>query len=128
MEQQSGAGPAAQAPVEQQTPTEPTKDEKLWGMLCHLTAIFLGFIGPLIFWLIKREEMPFVDDQGKEALNFQITVAIAMFVSGVLAFVLIGFILMPLVGLADLIFCIMGSVAANKGERYRYPVAIRLIK
>ena len=111
-----------------QTSEEVGKDARMWAMLCHLLAIFTGFLAPLIIWLIKKDEDPFIDNQGKEALNFQITVAIAMIVSVLLSFACIGFILMPAVGIADLIFCIIASVKANSGVAYRYPVSIRFIK
>jgi uncharacterized Tic20 family protein len=109
-------------------PTEANKDACMWGMLAHLLAIFTCFVGPLVIWLVKKDEHPFVDEQGKEALNFQITVAIAYIVAGLLSFLCIGFLLFPAVGVVNLIFCIMACVAANKGEHYRYPVSIRFIK
>ncbi|MGH8081238.1 MAG: DUF4870 domain-containing protein, partial [Lysobacter sp.] len=79
-------------------------------------------------WLVKKDTMPFVADQGKEALNFNITAAIAGIVSFLLTFVLIGLVLLPLVGLAWLVLTIMASIAANKGEEYRYPWTLRLVK
>ena len=118
-EVQTGAQPAG---------TAPDKDARMWGMLCHLTALFAGFVGPLIVWLIKKDEIPFVDDQGKEALNFQITVAIAVFVSFLLCFVVIGFLLLPVVGIGALVLTIIAAVKANGGEAYRYPITIRFIK
>jgi len=107
---------------------EVSKEARMWGMLCHLLAIFTGFIAPLIIWLIKKDEEPFVNQNGKEALNFQITVAIAMFVSGLLSFVCIGIFLGIAVWIADLVFCVIASVKANAGEVYYYPVSIRFIK
>jgi len=111
-----------------------SKDERTWGMLCHLSA-FAGFvvplgsiIGPLVIWLIKREEYPFVNDQGKEALNFQISIAIYFAISFVLAFVLIGFVLLAAVGILFLVFTIIATIRANEGEAYRYPMTIRLVK
>ena len=111
----------------------PSKEVRQWAMLCHFAA-FLGLVfpfgsllGPLILWQFKKDMDPLVDDQGKEALNFQITVFIAIVISWVLAFVLIGLLLLPLVGLAALIFSIIGGVKANNGEKYRYPFALRLI-
>lgn len=112
----------------------PSPDERTWGMLAHLSALagfvipFGNIIGPLIVWLIKKDEMPFVDDQGKESLNFQITVIIAVFICIVLMFLLIGFLLLPIVGIAALIFIILAAVRTNQGEAYRYPFALRLIK
>ncbi len=111
-----------------------SKDAKMFGMLCHLAALagfvipFGNVIGPLVIWLIKKDEFPFVDDQGKEALNFQITMAIAGVICIALAFVLIGLILAPLLFLAWVVLTILGAVKANNGEKHRYPFAIRLIK
>jgi uncharacterized Tic20 family protein len=112
-----------------------TKEAKTMGMLCHLAAFatFLlpaigNIIGPLVVWLIKKDEMPFVDDQGKEALNFQITILILGIISGILMIVLIGILLLPLVGLYWLIFTIIGGIKANEGIAYRYPFAIRMLK
>lgn len=109
-------------------PEEVSKDARMWAMLCHLLGLFTCFIGPLIVWLIKKEEDPFINNQGKEALNFQITVAIASVVSALLAVVCIGIILGMVVAVADLVFCIVAAVKANGGEAYRYPVSIRFIK
>jgi uncharacterized protein len=109
-------------------------DERQWGMFAHLSAL-LGFIvpfgnllGPLIIWQIKKNEMAFVADQGKEALNFQITVAIAVFVCILLMVIFIGFLLLPVVGIAALVLTVIAGIKANNGERYRYPFALRLIK
>jgi hypothetical protein len=108
-------------------------DERQWAMFAHLSAL-IGFIipfgnllGPLIIWLMKKETMPFVDQQGKEALNFQITVTIAMVVSAILIIVVIGFVLMFVIGLAALILTIMAGIKANEGVAYRYPFTLRLI-
>lgn len=109
-------------------PEEVSKDARMWAMLCHLLGLFTSFIGPLIVWLIKKEEDPFISNQGKEALNFQITVAIASVVSALLSVICIGIILGMAVAIADLVFCIVAAVKANSGEAYRYPVSIRFIK
>ncbi len=115
-------------------PTGISAEERQWGMFAHLSAL-VGFliplgsiIAPLIIWQIKKAEMPFVDDQGKEALNFQITVFIAVLVCIVLSFVLIGLLLLPIVGIGALVFTIIGGIKANAGETYRYPFALRLVK
>ena len=108
-------------------PVALTQDEKTMGMLCHLLGIFCGFFGPLILWLVKKDESAFINDQGKEALNFQITVMIASVVAMLLIFVLIGIVLLPAVGIANVVFCILGAVEANKGNAYRYPFSLRLI-
>ena len=125
------------------TPPEPppatpapagSSDERMWAMFAHLSALagfiipFGSILGPLIIWQIKKNEYPLVDDQGKEALNFQITMAIALVVSFVLMIVLIGFILIWVVGLFDLIMIVIASIRANNGERYRYPFTLRLVK
>lgn len=106
-------------------------DEKTMGMLAHILGGVTNFLGPLIIWLIKREESPFVNDQGKEALNFQITVAIGYVVLAVLSMIpVVGCftsILMMLVWVAGLVFGILGGLEANKGKAYRYPFALRLI-
>jgi uncharacterized Tic20 family protein len=120
---------------------ELTQEQKTWGMIAHLSAL-IGFLipfgnvlGPLVVWLIKKDTMPFVDDQGKEALNFNITVAIVvaglMIVGTVLLVILIGFlfyILAGIIGIAALVFMIIGGIKANEGVAYRYPYIFRLIK
>lgn len=107
--------------------TEPTRDERNLAMLAHLLGIFTGFVGALILWLVRRDEAGFVADEAREALNFQITVAIAVVASVMLKMVLIGFLLFPLVFIVNFIFCILGAVATAKGKPYRYPFALRLI-
>lgn len=95
--------------------------------LVHILGLLTGFLGPLIIWLVKGDESPFVTQHAKEALNFQITVAIAATVSGLLIFVIIGVVLLPLVFIVDLIFAIQQTMAAGRGEQSRYPLSIRLI-
>ncbi|MDD5260476.1 MAG: DUF4870 domain-containing protein [Methylacidiphilales bacterium] len=108
--------------------------EKQLGMLCHLLALagyiipFGNIIGPLIIWQVKKGESSFVDDQGKESVNFQITVTLAAIVAVILCFLLIGFVLLPVIGIADLIFIIIAALKANEGVAYRYPYTLRLIK
>lgn len=110
--------------------TEAPADQRTMALAAHLLGIFTGFIGALIIWLINKDDAgkAFVTDQAKEALNFQITVAIAMVICMILTIVVIGAILMPIVGLVSLVFCIIAAVKANNGETYRYPFALRLIK
>ncbi|CAM0119950.1 MULTISPECIES: DUF4870 domain-containing protein [Stenotrophomonas] len=110
--------------------TEAPADQRTMALAAHLLGIFTGFIGALIIWLINKDDAgkAFVTDQAKEALNFQITVAIAMVICMILTIVVIGAILMPIVGLVSLVFCIIAAVKANNGEAYRYPFALRLIK
>ena len=112
---------------------EMDKDARMWGMLCHITALSSfagvpGFIGPLVIWLLKKEDYPFVDDQGKESLNFQISIFIYALISVVLIWIVIGFFLMIAVTIFNLIFVIVATIKANNGEYFRYPMTIRLIK
>ena len=97
-------------------------------MLCHLLAIFTGFLGPLIIWLIKKNDHPFIDEQGKEALNFQITVVLASLACIPLTFLCIGVPLLIALPIVNLVFCIIATVKTNNGEHYRYPIALRLVK
>ena len=106
-----------------------------WAMGCHLIALVgllgngLGFlVGPLIVWLVKREDHPFIDEQGKESVNFQITMMGAIILCIPLVFVVIGVALIPLIGIFDVVMTIIGSIKASNGEHWRYPLAIRFIK
>jgi uncharacterized Tic20 family protein len=83
---------------------------------------------PLVLWLVKKQEIPAVDVHGKEVLNFQISMSIYFFVAFLMSFILIGFILMPAIGITWLILVIMAAVKTNSGEMYRYPLTIRFIK
>ena len=121
-------------------------EEKQWAMFAHLSALAGGiltsgwagsigcFIGPLIIWMVKKDTMPFVDDQAKEALNFNITVGIVFLALFVLSVVTLGIgliIAIPvwiIVGIAWLVFTIIAAIKANQGERYRYPLTLRLVK
>ena len=105
-----------------------TQDDKTMAMLSHLGGILFGFLPPLIIWLVKKDQSPFVEDQSKEALNFQITLLIGYVIGGATTMVCIGFVILPVVWLVGLIFGILGSMAAYKGEAYRYPFNIRLVK
>jgi uncharacterized Tic20 family protein len=110
----------------------PSSEDRTMALIAHLLGILTYFVGPLIIWLINKDQpaKAFVNDQAKEALNFQITIAIGFVVCFVLMMVTLGllFFLPVLLGLANLVFCILGGIKANSGEAYRYPFAIRLIK
>jgi uncharacterized protein len=137
-EQSPNEQPPQQEPQQQEQPTptteppakpeftEVSQDARTMGMLCHLLLVFfpMGWLGSLIIWLIERDSSPFVDDQGKEAMNFVITVLIATFALGIIT---CGFGV-PVVILVAIILAILAAIAANKGQAYRYPFAIRLIK
>ncbi|WAC18252.1 DUF4870 domain-containing protein [Luteolibacter sp. SL250] len=110
-----------------------TPDERNMAMLCHLLSILTGFIGPLILWLVKKDESPFINHHGREALNFQITIFfayLALFgLTMVLMIVFIGVLLIPLLialPLLALVAEIMACMAANRGEWHRYPCCLRL--
>ncbi|MCB1087765.1 MAG: DUF4870 domain-containing protein [Verrucomicrobiae bacterium] len=107
------------------------KDDKTFGMLAHLLGALTSFVGPLVIWLIKKEESPFVSDQGREALNFQLTLLIGYVAAIILSFVpfvgCVTALLFPAIGIVGLIFGILGCLEANKGTAYRYPFAIRMI-
>lgn len=106
----------------------PDQDAKTFGMLAHLLGIF-GFVGPLIIWLVKKDTSPFVDDQGKEALNFQLTLVIGWVASILLNLIMcIGVFLWPILIIVGLIFAILGAMKAKEGIPYRYPFNIRFIK
>jgi uncharacterized Tic20 family protein len=116
---------------------ELSKDVRMWAMFSHLAGlagfvipiILSGIIAPLIIWQIKKDEHPFLDANGKEALNFQISIGIYEFVSFLLIFVFcIGAVLLPAVAIFDLVLMIIAAVKANNGESYRYPLTIRFIK
>ena len=112
----------------------PSKDEKQWGVILHLSPLLgylsvgIGFFAPLVIWLLKREESKFLEDQGKEVFNFVITYLIAGAFAGLLCFVLVGFLLLPVVGIAFLVLSIIGAIKASEGVWYRYPAILRLIK
>ncbi len=120
-------------------------EQRQWAMFAHLSALVGGlltsvvggwgtFAGPLIVWLIKKDTMPFVDDQAKEALNFNITVAIIALVMTLMTVMTLGIgiiftgPILVIVGIAWLVLTIIAAIKANEGVAYRYPFALRLIK
>jgi hypothetical protein len=111
-----------------------SKDERIWAMLCHISAFaffifpFGNIIAPLIIWLIKKEEYPLVDDQGKESLNFQISVTIYALVAVILIIIAIGILLLIAIGIISFVLVVVAGIKANDGVIYRYPLTIRLIK
>lgn len=106
----------------------PTSDEKTMSMIAHAGGIFFGFLPALIIYLTKGNESAFVKEESREALNFQITLAIAYVISTVLVVILIGLLMMLAVWVTSLVFMIMAAIAVNKGESYRYPINMRLVK
>ena len=104
-------------------------------IFCHLSALalfiipFVGHIvGPLIIWLIKKNDMPHVNEEGKKSLNFQISMTIYMYVAFILCFVAIGIPLLILLLLADIILIIIASIKTSKKEKFQYPCTILFIK
>ena len=124
-------------PCETQETVEMDKDTRTWGMFCHLAALagFLPFIlglgwviGPLIVWTTKKEGKPFIDQQGKNALNFQISMFIYSVAAVILMSVFVGFILLPILAVFNLVMIILAALKANDGASFRYPLAIRFLK
>ena len=132
-------GPAAPAGA-------PGAEERQWAMFAHLSALLGGlltsgwagnlgfFIGPLVIWLLKKDTMPFVNDQAKEALNFAITVSILFLAQLILTLMTLGVgalltvPLMLIIGVAALVFVVIAAIKANEGVAYRYPFSLRLVK
>lgn len=128
----------AQSPRMELPPPNPgtittTKEERTWAMVCHLGGLatfiipFGNIVAPLVIWMLKKDTMPLVNDQGKEALNFQITYTLAFIIATVLVFVAVGILLLPVIGIAWLILMILAGVKANEGVAYRYPAILRLV-
>jgi uncharacterized Tic20 family protein len=109
-------------------------DARMWAMITHLSALTGMFtligslVGPILVWQIQKEKSAFIDFHGKEAVNFNITIAIAAGISFVLMILLIGIVLLWIVGAVWLVFTVIAAIKANNGEYYRYPISIRFIK
>src|SRR5437764_15460654 len=110
----------------------PTPEERSWGLLAHLSALIasllggLTFIGPLVVWLIKKDQSPFVADQAKEALNFQIAATIAVYVSAVSILACVGIVLLPLVIIGAIVSSVLAAVEGMRGVRYRFPYTVQV--
>lgn len=131
----------AYEPLNDEAGTGPTfhsgrgKDERMWGMACHLSGAliltcipFANVLGPFVIWMLKREDYAFVNKEGKEAVNFQLTMFIAMAVGYLLILLGIGWLILLVVAVVDLVFVLIASMKANEGESYRYPLTFRFIK
>ena len=105
------------------------QDDRNMAVVAHLLGIILMFIGPLIIWLIKKDSSPYAADQSREALNFQITVTIIYVAMGALSPILffVTCFLFPALWIAVIVLAIMAAMASSRGEKYRYPFAIRLV-
>ena len=122
-------------PINPPSGVEMNAEARNWGMFCHLAG-FAGYVvpipganilGPLVVWQMKKDQIPFVDFCGKEALNFQITLFIALVVSAVLCIALIGFLLLPVVLVYGVVMKILAAIKAANGEYYRYPLTLRFV-
>lgn len=129
MENQPYNNPVPPPPVSTLSPS----DERLWGMLAHLSALagfiipFGNVIGPIVVWQIQKDKSAFVDYHGKESVNFQITLTIGYCIGFLLIFIIVGVPVLILLGLAGLVFSIIAGVKANNGEFYKYPFSFRFI-
>jgi len=108
-------------------PTIPSNDDKNIATITHLAGTIFFFIPALVVWILKKADNAYLADQAKEALNFQITILIAMIIAKAMLWILVGFALVPLVFLANLVFCIIAAISTSKGTTYRYPFCLRLI-
>ena len=108
----------------------PTSDDRLLGLLSHLLAIVpgVGILGPLVIYLIKKGQSSFVEENAKESLNFQITMILAFIISMILMVVWIGYILLAVLGIVEVVLVIIATIRASENKIYRYPFNLRLIK
>jgi len=112
---------------------KPSREARLWAMWCHLGA-FAGFLGvpfgniivPAIIWLMKRDSDPFIDEHGRESLNFQVCLTAYIFVAAILIIVLVGLVILPVLYIGGFILTIVAAISANDGRSYRFPFTIRL--
>ena len=121
-------------PVAPPAGSVPSEGDRSWAMLTHLSGFMcymglgpVAIVAPLILWLSKRDESAYVDDHGREALNFNITIWLYAFLAGILTFAGIGCVLLPVLLVFHLIVVIQAAIGANRGEYYRYPITIRFI-
>ena len=104
-----------------------SSESRQWALFAHLSGLLLGFIGPLIIYLVKKDEDPFVADQGREALNFNLTILLVILISIPLTLVIVGIFTLIAAGIVGFIFQILAAIEANKGVWYRYPITIRFL-
>ena len=141
-EAQAEQNVAAEPPIDVQPvgmSKEVNKDARMWAMFCHLAGltgyimpVVANIVAPLIIWQIKKDDFPFVNEQGKEAVNFQISMSLYLIISAILwvplSFVCVGVFIPIAIGIVDLVFLLIAAVNANNGHHYRYPLTIRFIK
>jgi len=123
-------------PMIEMAPVESRESDRSWCIGLHLsgfTGILLGWslmhiLAPLAIWLIKRADSPEIDATGKEVLNFQISYTVYSLAAGLLCWILIGFLILPVVLIAWIVFMVLAAVKASNGETYRYPFTIRFLR
>ncbi len=106
----------------------PSSDEKTMALLSHVLALATWIVGPLIIYLVKKDESQYVTAHAKESLNFQITIAIAAIICSALVFIIIGIFLLPLLGLVNLVLVVVATIKASEGKFYKYPFTIKFIR
>ncbi|RST72982.1 DUF4870 domain-containing protein [Siminovitchia acidinfaciens] len=105
-----------------------SNNDRMLAMAIYVTSFFTTLIGPLLIWLLKKDESPFIDFHGKEYLNFIISYTVYSLVASILMVVLVGFILLPIIGIMAFVFTIIAAVKAYNGEIYHFPLVFRIIK
>lgn len=110
------------------------QDERMWAMFCHLSA-FAGYIvpfgsilGPLVIWSVKKQQFPVIDEHGKDALNFQISIAIYMIISAIFIIIVVGIFMLIALWVFQTVMIIIASIKANNGEEFKYPLSIQFLK
>ena len=122
----SEATPPPATPYQAPSQLSPA-DEKLWATLIHIGGIIFSFLPALIGYIVLKDRGPFIRAHSATALNFQITIAIAYFVGGILTVIGIGVLILAAAGILNIVFSIIAAVAANKGEWYSYPLTIKFL-
>jgi uncharacterized Tic20 family protein len=122
--------PPPTPPTPQYVPQAPLSDsdQRLWATLIHIGGIPLGFLSPLVGYLVLKDRGAYISEQTKTALNFQLTLVIGWVIGSILTIVFIGVLILLAVGVVSIIFSIIAAIAANKGEHYKYPFAIAFVK
>lgn len=106
---------------------EPSNDDKNIATITHLGGILFSLVPALVVWLLKKDDNEYLAVEAKEALNFQITVLLAQFVAGILIVILLGFLLLVIIWLINIVLCIIAAISTSNGKTYRYPFTLRLI-
>jgi len=99
----------------------------MWSLFAHLGGILFSFVPSLVIYLVYKDRDPFIRRHSTQALNFQIIATIAYAISWMLTAIFIGFLLVPAVGIAVIVFSIIAAMAANKGEEYTYPLIPKMV-